>query len=204
MFRRNGLLPLPLLASAALLAACKGAESSVGPSESAAMRRTDVVDMMSAMNGALVNQIMPSTAARKIASDVALRTLAVGSTQTGAETFACPEGGSISITPEPGSVVALTAVHRGCRAKSETGRVWTIDGDPDLNVRLTIGAIGDTTVTFTLNIKGAVRVAGPGKSGRCGVDYSTVTRVTRKADGTPAISNRVAGTACGERVDDSF
>lgn len=91
----------------------------------------------------------------------------------------------------------LAVTHSDCAVQTEDGGVFTLSGDPDIDVTLqTASDIGGLT-SLRITEKGAFTWENDGGSGRCTVDV-----VAELASATGALE--VSGTFCGFPVDESF
>lgn len=196
--------PFLVVVSAVLLGGCGGGDGSTGPGSNAPLTRAEIVDMMSAMTGSIVTDVVASAASGVGPSGgVSLRSVAAASVQGRAETVPCPDGGSIVVTLSTDGSSAIIQ-HRGCKAKGESGQVWTMDGDPSLNVRFGIGSLGPSTTGIGIGMTGAIRASGAGKSTRCAMDVSVTSSVPTMTGGVPQVTGSITGTVCGVSVDETF
>lgn len=130
---------------------------------------------------------------------------AVGlSAQTGSttitldETEPCPAGGtlrvtgSISVNSSTGQATAdIRQTHAACKATSETGRVWTFNGNPNLRLQM-----NSSTTGFTGSMTGGFTYSSNGASGSCTANIT----FNANAQGIGSVS----GTMCGQSVSESF
>jgi hypothetical protein len=115
------------------------------------------------------------------------------------ETSSCPNGGTIKVT---GTITAnqqtgafnadIRQAHTNCQAPSETGRVWTFNGNPNLRVQMNFASTGSLTGSMT----GGFRYSSNGSSGECSANINI--NVNTSGAGT------VTGTMCGQSVNESF
>ncbi|HEX6746640.1 MAG TPA: hypothetical protein VF092_05040 [Longimicrobium sp.] len=119
----------------------------------------------------------------------------------------CPAGGDVAVAGTIGGAVDaqastaqvaanLAVAHTGCKVRTDDGAVFTLSGDPKIDVTLRAAASGASGVTdFHLTeIGGFTWDNGRGGSGRCTVDLS--------ADLVTGTQNvRLTGNFCGFAVD---
>jgi hypothetical protein len=160
--------------------------------------------MISALTGSIATDVVASVATPvSPAGSVSLRALSLRSAQVMAETVACPEGGTVEVALGTNGTSAAVR-HRGCRTQGESGAVWTLDGDPSLNINFTVSAANETVTSVGLGMTGAVRASSAGKSSRCAMNVTVTSTVAFGPGGEPLVSGRMSGTACGVAVDDTF
>lgn len=122
-------------------------------------------------------------------------------------TSSCPLGGTVRalLGTGSGSANVVTIVHSDCRVDGPDGRIWTVNGAP--NLRLTVGSVllpttpeGDLVITMT--IAGTLQVAGGRVAGACQIDtkFEIRTRTSPKMSST----GRYTGKVCGQDVDETL
>ncbi len=111
----------------------------------------------------------------------------------------CPNGGSnkvtgtIAINQQNGTFNAdIRQTHNNCKAPSETGRVWTFNGNPNLRLQLNFNATG----SFTGSMTGGFKYTSNSSSGSCAANLN----FNANAGGAGTVS----GTMCGQSVNESF
>jgi hypothetical protein len=188
--------PLALLVALTFsIAACGGDDDEPsGPSNSGNLTSAEVADALSALSaigfigGAFGGQVdLPAGL----------------SLQSGSQSFdqseACPRGGnmrlqgSINYSQTGSFSVDLRQTHNNCQAPSESGRVWTFNGSPNLRIQLTSNA---AAASFNGSITGGFRYSSNGSTGSCSADLT----LNFNAAGT----GTARGTMCGVSVDESY
>jgi hypothetical protein len=124
------------------------------------------------------------------------------------ESADCPSGGTVStsgsmnVNETTGNFSAqYTSSYSNCKAQSNTGRVWTFNGDPNISNTMTFtsnATTGAYTVTGTQS--GGLRFSSNGTSGRCSISLSW--NMSTSANGVATGS--LTGTVCGESVSQSI
>ncbi|HEX2205539.1 MAG TPA: hypothetical protein VHG91_19665 [Longimicrobium sp.] len=125
------------------------------------------------------------------------------------QTEACAPSGSVRVQAEiTGSMnpetqdghfsADLSVAHDDCAVPTEGGGVFTLTGDPDIDVTLEATSAAGVPTSLVLTEKGAFTWEnGAGNAGRCTLD---VTAELVAATGEVQVS----GTFCGFPVDESF
>ncbi len=105
-------------------------------------------------------------------------------------------GGSVNAVARTGTVQANLAVtHQGCAVKTDDGAVFTLNGDPKIDVGLDAASGAQGLTAFTLTETGAFTWSrGDGNSGRCTVDVTAGL-----VAGTQNV--KLSGSFCGFPVD---
>ena len=113
------------------------------------------------------------------------------------ESIPCPDGGStrargaVTVNDSTGAAtIDVRQTYTDCAVRTESNRIWTINGDPDIRT-----IFSSTASSFTGSLRGAVVATSAGTSGRCTVN------VTMSLTASAVI---ISGTVCGESVADSI
>lgn len=179
------------------LAACSS-DSATGPEE-ANLTQTEIADVYEAINavgGFSLNFFGGIT----LRDGAALMDAAL--TETLDETESCPEGGttrvrgSVTVNETTGSgSLDMRQSYTNCAVEASSGRVWTLNGDPDIRTRLTVGVSASTQqLSITGTQTGAFRFSSNGTTGRCTIDLRATLTET---------SYSITGRVCGQNYSES-
>lgn len=194
--------PLLRRASLMLAALTLACGDSTGPQ--AKLTEDQVSDMLEAMSMVASYGDVPGTALG--ADPFGTVTTTANATVTVSQTVDCPNGGSASVNgtatddPTAGTMSAqITQNFSGCRATSESGRLWTFDGDPNI-VTSVSASYNETTGAFSLTATqvGGIRVASDVGSGSCQINL-TLTMSGNQTSFTGSLN----GSACGHNIQQS-
>ncbi|HEV7587213.1 MAG TPA: hypothetical protein VGO40_03705 [Longimicrobium sp.] len=195
------ILPLALLASAALAAAACDGRGTTGPS--APLTQADAASLsraVFAVGAGFADGSVPAGARGN-------RTVLANGSSTFSFSFntsqPCVPAGSVGLSGAVSGAVAGPAAqvqvqvavqHDGCTVQTDNG-AFKLTGDPRIDVALTAAADASGLTAFHATEKGAFTwERGSGSSGRCAVDVT--------ADLVPGTQNvRLSGTFCGFAVD---
>lgn len=122
----------------------------------------------------------------------------------------CPLGGTVAVmgdasisgdteTEEAAIDYTVSHTHNACRAMGDDGSEFTLNGNPDLSLDMSVELVGET-IDWDGSIEGAVDWAVDGREGTCVVDYAFVGTVTLQQ----AVTATVTGSVCGFTVSQSF
>ena len=184
---------------AALTLACG---DSTGPQ--ARLTEEQVSDMLDAMS--VVASFGDVPGAGMAADPLGTVTAMANATVSVSQTVDCPNGGTASVNgtatddPTAGTMSAqITQNFTGCRATSESGRLWTFDGNPNI-VTSVSASYNETTGAFSLTATqvGGIRVASDVGSGSCQVNL-TLTMSGNETSFTGSLN----GSACGHNIQQS-
>jgi len=173
-----------LLVALVAIGACSGSDDAgTGPSNVDTLSAADATDAFSALlTTVLLFQFELSGPA--------------GSPVTVNDTRICPRGGTLltqGTALDNASTSRFTAdvrqTHRDCSAPSDSGRVWTFNGNPNLRLDVTFNTTSGALIAV---ITGNVRYASEGATGSC----TTNVTVNGATDGTATVT----GTLCGRTV----
>lgn len=127
-----------------------------------------------------------------------------------AYTAECPQGGTLAImgdasisgdteTEELEVGYTVTHTHNACTAMGEDGSLFTLTGNPDLELDMSVELV-EGVVSWDGSIEGAIDWVTDGREGTCVVDY------TFEGTATPeqSASASVTGSVCGFTVSHSF
>ena len=189
-------------ASVALAALTLACGDSTGPS--AKLSEEQVADMLDAMSAVASFGDVPGPA---LAADpLATVTAMANATVSVSQTVSCPDGGSASVNgtanddPAAGTMsVQITQNFMGCRATSESGRLWTFDGNPNIVTNVS-ASYNETTGAFSMTATqvGGIRVASDVGSGSCQINLT----LTMSGNDT-SFSGSLSGSACGHTIEQS-
>ncbi len=162
------------------------------------LSEAQVEDMLEAMTAvSYIGQVAGPEFSIRRAGQVANATVTVS------ETVECPNGGSVTVNgtatsdEDAGTFSAqITQGFSACAAPSESGRVWTFDGDPDITTNIS-ATHDEATGAFSITAgqAGAVKFASNLGAGRCAIDLT----LTLSGDATSG-SATFSGTACGRSI----
>ena len=200
----NRILPLALLASAALAAAACDGRGTTGPStpltqaDAAALNRA-----VFALGTRFANDVVPAGARGNrtvLANGFSTFSFSFDATQPCAPSGSVALSGAISgasdVAGQAAHVEMNVAVqHQGCTVQTDNGAAFKLTGDPKIDVALAASA-GPAGVTafHAAEIGAFTWERGSGSSGRCAVDVT--------ADLVPGTQTvHLAGTFCGFAVD---
>lgn len=134
------------------------------------------------------------------------------------DTYPCDEDGGTGTVSVAGSVTAnvndntgagtfsfnYTIVPHGCQVTTSSGKVFTLDGDPNLKVTGDF-TWSETNAQGTLNYDGNFAwQASDGRSGTCGVDLTSNYDFTFSGTGASSASATISGSVCGVSVSRTF
>lgn len=196
------IVPIALLASAALSAAACDGRGATGPG--APLTQADAASLsraVFAVGAELANGGVPSGARGN-------RTVLANGTTTFSFSFdtsqPCAPGGSVGLAGAMAGgadgqaaqvQVNVAVAHKGCVVRADNGATFRLTGDPKIDVALSAAASASGVTAFHATEVGAFTwERGSGSSGRCAVDVT--------ADLVPGTQNvRLSGTFCGFAVD---
>jgi len=122
----------------------------------------------------------------------------------------CPLGGTVAVmgdasvagdteTEEFAVGYTVSHTHNACRAMGEDGSEFTLNGNPDLSLDMTVELVGET-IDWDGSVDGAVDWMVDGREGTCVVDYQFSGAATLEQ----SVTANVTGTVCGFTVSQSF
>lgn len=122
----------------------------------------------------------------------------------------CPLGGTVGImgdasisgdteTEELAIGYTVSHTHNACRAMGENGNEFTLTGNPDLSMEISVEFV-DEVIDWGGTIEGAVDWSTEGREGTCVVDYQFEGSATLQQ----SASASVTGSVCGFTVSQSF
>jgi hypothetical protein len=188
--------PLALLAALTFsIAACGGSDKASGPSDTGDLSPAEVADALSALSaiGFIGGGLFGAQA--DLPAGLALQS----GSQSFNQTEDCPAGGNmrlqgtISYNQTGSFSVDLRQTHNNCKAPSETGRVWTFNGSPNLRIQLSSSA---AAASFNGSITGGFRYTSDGSSGSCAANL--------QLNFNQAGAGTATGTMCGVNVNESY
>lgn len=189
-------------ASVALAALTLACGDSTGPQ--AKLTEEQVSDMLEAMSAVASLGDVPG--AGMAADPFGTVTAMANATVSVSQTVDCPNGGTASVNgtatdnPTAGTMTAqITQNFTGCRATSESGRLWTFDGNPNIVTNVS-ASFNETTGAFSLTATqvGGIRVASDVGSGACQINLT----LTMSGDDT-SFTGSLSGSACGHNIQQS-
>ncbi len=194
--------PLALLAALTFsIAACGGGDKASGPSDTGDLSPAEVADALSALSA--IGFIGGGLFGAEVELPAGL-SLQSGS-QSFNETSPCPNGGNqrlqgtISYNTSgqtAGSVnVDLRQTHTNCKAASESGRIWTFNGQPNLHIKFNSSVSGAGSA-FGGTITGGFRYTSDGSTGSCSANI----QINLNMAGAGTVSGTMCGVAVNETV----
>lgn len=202
---RKRMLAAAGLFTAAALAACD-AGGATGPrdarltaAQAAALNRALLASSSSYASGSVPAGARGTRSTSAVGSGTFSFTLdtTVPCTPSGSTAVAGTIGGSVDAVARAGTVQAnLAFTHQNCAIRTDDGTIFTLNGDPRLDVALN-AASGEATglTAFQLTEAGAFNWSRPdGSSGHCNVNVSA-----NLVAGTQNV--QLGGTFCGFPVD---
>ncbi len=194
--------PIALLAALSFsIAACGGDDEPSGPSNTGDLSAEEVADALSALSaiGFIGGGLFGGEV--ELPAGLALQS----GSQSISETTPCPNGGNQKLAgtvsynttgQSAGSVsVDLRQTHNNCKAASESGRIWTFNGAPNLRIKFNSNVSG-TGSSFGGTITGGFRYSSDGSSGSCAADITINLNM--------AGAGTVSGTMCGVAVNETI
>lgn len=188
------------LAAVFALGACDSALTSTGE-----MSEAEATELA----GVIMENVMSNSSAPPAAVDGPQ--LVPFSSETSVEyTAECPLGGTLAImgdasisgdteTEELEIGYTVSHTHNMCSAMGENGSEFTLTGNPDLELDMSVELI-DGNVFWEGSIEGAVDWSTDGREGTCVVDYAFEGTATPQE----SMSASVTGSVCGFNLSHSF
>lgn len=192
------ILILPLL----FAAACDGGSGPAGTAELTAAEAAELTRAMIGLASGLVSAGIPGAGFDSAPMDQNTFTAPIH------ETVPCTPSGSTDIdgtvTISFGDVAMgmsmqadISAAPNDCAHRMENGDIIRINGDPDLDIHMTMAGNADALTALQVTETGAFRWTRDGASGRCSVNIASALNAA-----TQMVT--VSGTFCGFPVSETF